>query len=164
MQVKRRNLTRFLGLWIGSSGFYWWLIGRNQAEQLIAATVIGLVAGVALVVLAARAGLHFEFKVRWLAILLQRLPGRALRDVVILTVELCHSLAARRGSTGTLKELPFVSGGEDAESRGRRTLVTSGISLPPNTIAISAQSSSDTILVHQLVFRGEAPVDKEWPL
>ena len=164
MEVKKRTIARFLGHWVGLSVFYCWLIAKSQAEQLVAAIAIGLVSAVCLLTLSGRAGLHIEFKVRWLGILCLRLPGKALRDMGILISELGRSVITGQGATGALKELPFISGGKDPKSRGKRALVISGISLPPNTIAISAQPNTHSILVHQLAFRSETPQDKEWPL
>ncbi len=162
--IKWRVFGRACGFWLGFSAFYLWLISKTQVEHLVAATLIGLATMLTLLALVSGAGLHFEFKLQWVVILLRRLPAKTLRDAGLLTVKLVRSIAGHRDPNGSLKQIPFAAGGEDPQSRARRALVLTGISVPPNTFAICVQPDRHSVLAHELIPRSGSPTEEEWPL
>ncbi len=149
--------------WLVFALFYWWLIAKVQIQQLAAAVLVGAVVAIGLTALHASAGLRLSLELGWFGLLVRRLPGKILSDLLLLAKALVRAASGRQ-STGTFKEVPFVPGGEDPQSAARRALVTAAISVPPNTIALSVQSRKRVIKVHQLVFKAEPPGEKEWPL
>jgi hypothetical protein len=158
------NLGLMMGCWLAFFLFYWWLVSKLQAQQLVAAALAGLGAALAVLALREAAALRFQIQARWLGLLLWRLPGKVLRDLGLLVAELGRSLLQRRHTTGAFKQVPFDPGQDDPQSAARRALVLAGISLPPNTVAVAVERQKHAVLVHQLVSRSETPTDREWPV
>jgi len=159
------KVSQWVGLgWLVFFCFYVWLVAKIQLQQLVAGALTGLGVAGALFALCRRSGLQFEVKAGWLGIFLWRLPAKMLRDLGLLAFEFWRALVHRRRPRGTYREIPFAPGKGDPLSSTRRSLVVVGISIPPNSIALSIDSKKGTVLVHQLISVSQTPVDREWPV
>ncbi len=143
--------------------FYSWLISKVQLQQIIAAALVGLVVAIGMTALSRSAGLGLKIRLRWLGLLAWRLPAKVLHDLRLLAAAFGRALAGRKAA-GRFKQIPFDLGGEGPASAARRALVTVGVSVPPNTIAVGTDANKRVLMAHQLVFETEVPQDKEWPL
>ncbi|HET7624100.1 MAG TPA: hypothetical protein VFM25_02455 [Verrucomicrobiae bacterium] len=168
MKKARRGTKFSIGILVGSGTalflFYFWLVSKAQAQQLVAGAIIGIVVTAAMAALASQVKWHFFPSARGVGSTLLRLPGKILRDIGVLTMALCRALMNGTRPTGSFKEIPFSAGGNDARSAGRRAMVEAGMCAPPNSIAISVEENKNVLLAHQLVSKTEPPADKEWPL
>jgi hypothetical protein len=54
--------------------------------------------------------------------------------------------------------VPFPTEADDARSAGRRALVTTLVSVAPNTVVVGVEGAEGELLVHQLVPEPGSPV------
>lgn len=142
--------------------YYWWLVTKLQVQQLVAAVIVGFVVAVVLSSLAKHARVSCGVRWSWFGLLARRLPKRIVCDMGLLGRAFVQSIATGNRGTGAFRRKKFEAGGTDARSAGRRALVLAGVSLPPNTFAVSVEGGH-SLEVHQLVFQSEAE-DREWPV
>jgi len=100
---------------------------------------------------------RFRLEPRWLRDL-RLLPGEVLVDSWLLAVVLWRQLTGSRRATGEYRYVPFPAEGDDARANARRALVTSALSLTPNTYVIGIEGSEGAMLVHQLLPRPGSPI------
>ncbi len=168
--MNRRNrrllLPRLAASWLILFLFYYWFICKSQVQQLVAGGIIGLAAALAVAVLISVADLKFTFRPGWIGLLLLRLPAKIARDLGVVAIALWRAVVHGTRPSGRFRELPFSTGtrGREAEEMGHRALVLAGVSIPPNTFAIGADSRRGVLLVHELLAQPGPPKDKEWPL
>jgi hypothetical protein len=153
------------GWWVGFVLTYLLLAGSLQGAELVAAIVLAGLAALAMTAARKAGHLHFEPRLRWLA-LLGRLPGRVFADCGLVGAALWRALVRRQTIEGVFRTLPFDAGGDDPVSAARRALVTAGVCLAPNTYVVAIDFRRGFLLVHQLIPSAQPPGggDREWPL
>ena len=80
-----------------------------------------------------------------------------LRDSWLLAEALWGQLRGRP-VRGVFRVVPFPAEQDDARSAARRALVTSIVSLAPNTYVVGIEGEEGVMLVHQLVPEPGSPV------
>lgn len=160
-RISSAEVKTFAACLVGGWLFYWWLVAKSQAQQLIAGAFIGLSAGIALLSLARIAKLSFRFEWAWGALLLRRLPSKIVCDLGQVVFAVWRAAVLRRRITGRYQRIHFNSFGGDARSAARRALVFGGLSLPPNSFAVQAENGR-SLLIHQLIPQPQ-PED-DWPV
>jgi multisubunit Na+/H+ antiporter MnhE subunit len=139
------------GLWI-------LLVDTFAAEELVLGAIAAAVAATAADIVRAQDLVRFRLRARWL-----RDVWWILRQVVAdsgtLAVALWRQLRRPGSVRGCFRVLEFPREGDDAAAAARRALVTSVVSLTPNTYVVGIEGEEGTILIHQLVSRpgGEVP-------
>jgi multisubunit Na+/H+ antiporter MnhE subunit len=99
---------------------------------------------------------RFSMDPRWLGDV-HRLPGQVLRDCWLLAVALWRHCTGRP-VRGVFRVVPFPTEADDARSAGRRALVTTLVSVAPNTVVVGVEGAEGELLVHQLVPEPGSPV------
>jgi multisubunit Na+/H+ antiporter MnhE subunit len=99
---------------------------------------------------------RFRLEPRWLRDL-HRIPWQVLRDCSLLAVALWRHVTGHP-VRGVFRVVPFPREADDARSAARRALVTTLVSVAPNTIAVGVEGGEGELLVHQLVPQPGSPV------
>ncbi len=139
------------------AGLWLLLAGSWHVQEVVAALLVGLVAGGIGVVLRVEVG-HRPLALTGYLRTSGRLYVGALRDCWTLT----RALLVRpvgRAPAGRLRRVPFEVGTDTGADLGRRTVATVGTSLQPNTYVVGFDRARDHVLVHELVDDGDEPVD-----
>lgn len=137
-----------MGLWVlyTSSAHVWELVAGGAAAVL---------ATIATAIVEEQRFAQFAPDARWL-IYFFMLPWFVLRDTA-LVYRAAMKYALKQKSDGYLIALDFDSGGDDARSSARRSLVTTLTTVPPNSVVIGIDRTNNKILLHML-----APDDVPW--
>ena len=158
-QKRHRRLAAFLWKWAAAVILFGWLYAKLQLQPWIAAAIIGVAVTWTAYVLSQRARLFYPLDWPSLAVLLRRLPGKVLHDVVLLPILLWQSLTRRQRYSGSFRMADIASSGLDAASPVHRALLFGAVSLPPNSFAVSL-ANEDSLVIHRLA----AASGKEEPL
>jgi hypothetical protein len=78
------------------------------------------------------------------------LPGQVARDTMIVFAALWRRLARGIEPPSGFLEVPVRSGGDSAEDRSRRVLLTGAGSVAPNSFVLGIDAR-DVMVIHQLV-------------
>lgn len=134
---------------------------KLEWPELCMAVIAGALAAAAIYQLRRNDGQRVEFIVPPL--------GWFVRLAIMLVSDSAKVIAALLGSvvghtvTGRLQTMPFDAGDGDGRSAARRTWVTLGKSLPPNSIVIFIDRFHQRLLLHELVFSQRESISQEWP-
>jgi multisubunit Na+/H+ antiporter MnhE subunit len=139
------------GLWI-------MLVDTFAAEELLLGAVAAAAAATAADVVRAQDLVRFRLRTRWLRGV-WRIAWQLVPDSWMLAVALWRQLRRPGSVRGCFRVLEFPREGDDAAAAARRALVTSVVSITPNTYVVGIEGEEGTILIHQLVPRvgGEVP-------
>jgi multisubunit Na+/H+ antiporter MnhE subunit len=140
-----------LALWI-------LMVGSLALQELALGALAAAVAATAAEVVRAQDLVRFRMRPRWAAGV-WTLPWRVVADSGLLAVALWRQLRRPGSVRGVFRVLRFPSEGGGAAAAARRALVTSVVSITPNTYVVGIEGEEGTVLVHQLVRRagGEIP-------
>lgn len=136
-------------LWLG-------LAGRWDVGEVAAAVVVGGLVTVVTVRTRRLAGVHDRHTRDWL----RHGPGMVAHSFVdcgALMLAVVRGLGGRRPQ-GVTTALPCEVGGPDGADAGRRTLITWGTSLQPDSYVIGFDAGRRLVVVHQLVSTDDPPV------
>jgi hypothetical protein len=89
-------------------------------------------------------------RVEWLVPALS-LPGRLVRDTVIVYGALWRQLVRGEPPPSEFRELPAQYGDDSPEGVTRRALLIGGTSVAPNMFALGIDKDRDVMVVHTLV-------------
>jgi multisubunit Na+/H+ antiporter MnhE subunit len=137
----------------------WMLLVDSLAlDEVLLGVLAAAAAATAADVVRAQDLVRFRMRPRWLAGV-WTLPWQVVVDSGVLAVALWRQLSRPGSVRGTFRVLPFPREGDDAAAAARRALVTSVVSLAPNTYVVGIEGDEGVMLVHQLVRRtgGEVP-------
>jgi multisubunit Na+/H+ antiporter MnhE subunit len=141
---------RFWILWyVPLVGLWLLFVDTFALEEVLAGLVAAAVAATAADVVRAQDRVRFRMDPGWLRDL-GRLPGQVLRDTWLVAVALWRHLRGQPVE-GSFRALAFPREPDDASSAARRALVTSLVSLTPNTYVVGVEGDEGAMLVHQLV-------------
>lgn len=161
MAVRRLAGLAF-AYWILLFALYLALAAQLSAAELFAGAPAASLAVVALLSVRAQSRHRFQMSIRWLGNF-AGVPAEALKDCLIVYRAIWRRPGMVHGS-GRFQTRSFDPGNEHPSSRLRRALVTTAISLPPNTFVIGVTEANDQLLVHQLAPRPSDDKNLEWPL
>lgn len=159
-------MRRLVGLtvvyWILLFALYLACAAQFSGAEIFTGMVAAAVAVTALMAVRAQSQHHFQMSLRWLANF-ARVPVEVLKDcVIVFKAVLCRP--AKAHGSGRFELRPFDPGNEHPSSRMRRALVTTAISLAPNTFVIGVTEENDQLLVHQLAPQPNEQRSSDWPL
>jgi multisubunit Na+/H+ antiporter MnhE subunit len=148
---------RFWILWYVPLVVLWLLfVDTFAVQELVLGLAAAAVAATAADLVRAQDLVRFRMHRSWLRDLGQ-VPGQVLRDSGLLAAALWGHLRGRP-CAGAFRALPFPAEPDDAVSAARRALVTSVVSLTPNTYVVGIEGDDGMMLVHQLVPEPGSPV------
>jgi multisubunit Na+/H+ antiporter MnhE subunit len=133
-----------LGRWFLAAALWLLLAATWSVAEVVAAAGVGAAVTAITVAVDRRRILEVSIDPRWLLGIV-RLPSQVARDYVLLAKRLL-----RPDRRGVFRALPFDVGDESARSAGRRSLLTAGASLGPNTFVLDFDVERQVVLVHQL--------------
>ncbi len=134
-----------LALWI-------LLVDTFAVEELVLGALAAALAATAADLVRAQDLVRFRMRPRWLNGM-WTIPWRVVLDCGLLAEALWHQLSRPGSVRGVFRVLPFPREGDDAAAAARRALVTSVVSLTPNTYVVGIEGDEGAVLVHQLVRR-----------
>lgn len=155
-------VARALVSWLLLFGLYLSLAAQLAAAELVAGAVGAAIAVAVLMAVRGASRHHFQFSARWLRHF-ANLPAEVVVDCAMVDRAILRRPSLRQG-TGRFQSRKFKLGNEHPAARLRRALVTTAISLAPNTFVIGVPEGEDALLLHQLVPEPNESRDREWPL
>lgn len=153
MRQPRARVRRALAAATGFVMLYglWLLLVQSFAvAELLAgvpAALLGLIAGRA----ALQGELHIASALAAETRRIATLPLTMVGDSLLVLGAALLAGVRRRRLTGAFREIPFASGSDDADARGRRAVAIALQSFTPNTCVLGFDSDRDVMVVHQLV-------------
>lgn len=158
------RVKKFLGIclpsWLAAGLFTWFLYSKMDAQEIVAAAIIGAAAAIFQHCLAGYGRLGFHAQWRWILRIMLRAPWQMARGVNGLLVVLWHSLVSGVRPTGSFHERIYATGRDNGP--GRRAIVVAAVSLAPTSFAVSTKDGK-SFLYHQLSMSGTSP-DEDWGL
>ena len=156
------DFLRALWWWLGLLLIYLLLASETGGAELSAGALLALVATVALTAVRRVSGVRFELKSAWLRPV-ATVPLRVVTDSFVVLAANCRRPFRARGS-GRFSEREFNPGNDHPSSRTRRALVTTAVSLTPNSVVVAVDRAGHRLLVHELVPTKDTERDPDWPL
>ena len=130
----------------------WLLFVSGATLPEVAAGVVGSGIATAIAVLAFRVmRVHFVPRPAW-GLALRRVPLQLAVDTLLVCSTLPRAVVGRP-RRGRYMTLPAATGDGEHVAETRRALLTTLLSLPPNTIVVGFDDDGNQMLVHQLVDR-----------
>jgi multisubunit Na+/H+ antiporter MnhE subunit len=148
------SIARRAGAWLA-----WWLLLMAfwvvldysvAPDELLAGAGAAALGALLAEVVTRQAGIGFRVRARWAAAAL-RLPGQVTGDTVIVFAVLWRRLVRGTDPPSGFREVPVRAGGDTAEDRSRRLLLTGARSVAPNSFVLGIDAGRDVMVVHQLV-------------
>jgi len=152
-----KRLLFWIAWYVPLVGLWLLFVVTLARPELLLGIVAAAVGATAQELVNAQDLVRFRLDPRWLRDL-RLVPGELVVDTWLLAVVLWRQLTGRRRATGECRYVPFPAEGDDARANARRALVTSTLSLAPNTYVIGIEGSEGAMLVHQLLPRAGSPV------
>jgi multisubunit Na+/H+ antiporter MnhE subunit len=134
------------------------LVDSFAIEEVLLGLLAAAIAATAADVVRAQDLVRFHMRPRWLAGV-WTLPWQVVVDSGVLAAALWRQLSRPGSVRGGFRVLPFPREADDAVAAARRALVTSVVSIAPNTYVVGIEGDEGVMLIHQLVRRtgGEVP-------
>jgi hypothetical protein len=132
-----------------AAAFYMALIDTVDLPELYAAIAAVLLGGGAYEAARRQGIAEARLSVRWLG-RSGRVVASVPQQIVWVSGEALAQLVRPQQARGTLRAVPFRTGGEGSDDVGRRALAEALGSVPPNTLVIGIDPDHDLLLVHQL--------------
>jgi multisubunit Na+/H+ antiporter MnhE subunit len=153
-----RPLAARIGAWL-----VWWVLLMSlwvmlddslATDELLAGAGAAAIAALVAELAGYQAATRFQMRIRWLVPAL-RLPGQVARETAIV-----YAALWRRLTRGEQPDSAFVTervrfGDDTPAGVTRRVLLIGGRSLAPNAFALGIDRDTQTMVLHQLVTKGE---------
>jgi multisubunit Na+/H+ antiporter MnhE subunit len=153
---------RALVYWLLLFGLYLVLAATVTVEELLVSAAGAGIAVTVMMAVRSTSRYHFQLSAGWLRRFGQ-VPAEVVIDCAVVYRAILRRPRLRQGS-GRFQSRSYEPGNEHPSARLRRALVTTAVSLAPNTLVIGVPETGDELLVHQLVPEPEKPHDVQWPL
>jgi multisubunit Na+/H+ antiporter MnhE subunit len=153
----RPAVTR-VGAWL-----IWWVLlmalwvmldDSLATDELLAGAGAAAIAALVAEVAGHQAATRFRMRIRWLVPAL-RLPGQVARDTVTVYAALWRRLARGEQPDSAFVTEPARFGDDSPAGVTRRVLLIGGRSVAPNAFALGLDRDTGTMVLHQLVTKGE---------
>jgi multisubunit Na+/H+ antiporter MnhE subunit len=153
----RPPLARF-GVWL-----VWWVLLMSlwvmlddslATDELLAGAGAAAIGAVVAELASYQAATRFRMRVRWLVPALC-LPGQVARDTVIVYAALWRRLTRGEQPDSAFVTEPVAFGDDTPAGVTRRVLLIGGRSIAPNAFALGIDRDTDTMVLHQLVSKGD---------
>jgi multisubunit Na+/H+ antiporter MnhE subunit len=125
-----------------------------QTDELLAGAGVAVIAATVTEVVTYQSATRFRMRIGWLVAAV-RLPADVARDTWTVFAALYRKVVWNQDPPSGFVTRPFTFGDDTPEGETRRFLVTGARSLAPNAFLAEMNSRHDTIIMHELVRRGE---------
>jgi multisubunit Na+/H+ antiporter MnhE subunit len=133
----------------------WIMLDDSLAtDELLAGAGAAAIAALVAELASYQAATRFRMRIRWLVPAL-RLPGQVARDTLILYGALWRRLTRGEQPDSAFVTEPVRFGDETPAGVTRRVLLIGGRSLAPNAFALGIDRDTETMVLHQLVAKGD---------
>jgi multisubunit Na+/H+ antiporter MnhE subunit len=155
-KYRQPRLVR-IGTWL-----VWWVLLMSlwimlddslATDELLAGAGAAAIAALVAELASYQAATRFRVRIKWLVPAL-RLPGRVVRDMVIVYAALWRRLARGEQPNSAFITEPVRFGDDTPVGVTRRVLLIGGRSVAPNAFALGIDPGSETMVLHQLVAEG----------
>ena len=153
----RPPLARF-GVWL-----VWWVLLMSlwvmlddslATDELLAGAGAAAIGALVAELASYQAAIRFRMRARWLVPAL-RLPGQVARDTVIVYAALWRRLIRGEQPDSAFVTEPVGFGDDSPAGITRRVLLIGARSIAPNAFALGIDRDTDTMVLHQLVAKGD---------
>ena len=147
-----------VGAWL-----VWWVLLMSlwvalddslATDELLAGAGAAALAALVAELASYQAALRFQLRIQWLAPAL-RLPGQVVRDTAIVYAALWRRLVRGEQPDSAFVTEPVRFGDDTPAGVTRRVLLIGGRSVAPNAFALGLDRDTQTVVLHQLVTKGE---------
>jgi multisubunit Na+/H+ antiporter MnhE subunit len=147
----------------GGSWLVWWVLMMSfwvmlddsvSTDELLAGAGAAALAALLAEQVTYQAATRFRMRIKWLVPAL-RLPGQVVRDMVIVYAALWRRLARGEQPNSAFITEPVRFGDDTPVGVTRRVLLIGGRSVAPNAFALGIERDTGTMVLHQLVTKGE---------
>jgi multisubunit Na+/H+ antiporter MnhE subunit len=147
-----------VGVWL-----VWWVLlmalwvmldDSLATDELLAGAGAAALAALVAELASYQAATRFQIRVRWLVPAL-RLPGQVVRDTATVYAALWRRLTRGEQPDSAFVTEPVRFGDDTPAGITRRVLLIGGRSLAPNAFALGIDPGTDTMVLHQLVAKGD---------
>jgi multisubunit Na+/H+ antiporter MnhE subunit len=147
-----------VGVWL-----VWWVLlmalwvvldDSLATDELLAGAGAAALAALVAELASYQAATRFQMRVRWLVPAL-RLPGQVVRDTATVYAALWRRLTRGEQPDSAFVTEPVRFGDDTPAGVTRRVLLIGGRSLAPNAFALGIDPGTDTMVLHQLVAKGD---------
>jgi multisubunit Na+/H+ antiporter MnhE subunit len=161
-KLSRPPVTR-VGAWL-----VWWVLlmalwvmldDSLATDELLAGAGAAALAALVAEVASYQAATRFRMRLRWLGPAL-RLPEQVARDTVIVYAALWRRLTRGEQPDSAFVTEPVRFGDDTPAGVTRRVLLIGGRSVAPNAFALGIDRDTGTMVLHQLVTKGDARYGK----
>ena len=153
-----QSATARVGAWLA-----WWVVlmalwvmldDSLATDELLAGAGAAALAALVAELAGYQAATRFRMRLRWLVPAL-RLPGQVARDMVIVYAALWRRLTRGEQPASAFVTEPVRFGDDTAAGVTRRVLLIGARSLAPNAFALGLDRDTQTMVLHQLVTKGD---------
>ena len=147
-----------VGAWL-----VWWVLLMSlwvalddslATDELLAGAGAAALAALVAELASYQAALRFQLRIQWLAPALRR-PGQVVRDTAIVYAALWRRLVRGEQPDSAFVTEPVRFGDDTPAGVTRRVLLIGGRSVAPNAFALGLDRDTQTVVLHQLVTKGE---------
>jgi multisubunit Na+/H+ antiporter MnhE subunit len=134
----------------------WVMLDDSLAtDELLAGAGAAAIAALVAELAGYQAATRFRMRLRWLVPALG-LPGQVARDTVTVYAALWRRLTRGEQPDSAFVTEPVEFGDDDPAGVTRRVLLIGARSLAPNAFALGLDRDTQTMVLHQLVAKGDA--------
>jgi multisubunit Na+/H+ antiporter MnhE subunit len=157
-RTNHRPAVARAGAWL-----VWWVLLMSlwvmlddslATDELLAGAGAAAIAALVAEVASHQAATRFRMRIRWLVPAL-RLPGQVAGDTVTVYAALWRRLARGQQPDSAFVTEPVRFGDDSPAGVTRRVLLIGGRSVAPNAFALGIDRDTGTMVLHQLVTKGE---------
>jgi multisubunit Na+/H+ antiporter MnhE subunit len=154
----RRPVVARVGAWL-----VWWVLLMSlwvmlddslATDELLAGAGAAAIAALVAELATYQAATRFRMRIRWLVPALH-LPGQVARDMLIVYAALWRRLSRGEQPDSAFVTEPVHFGDDTSLGVTRRVLLIGARSLAPNAFALGIDRGTQTMVLHQLVIKGD---------
>jgi len=134
--------------WIILFGLWMLFVSMTKRQEIIGGIIAALIAAVADATIKSTEFAKFKPRLEWLPLIFWE-AWYALEGTWQIIVALVKHLAGKK-SEAQLVSVPMITGGDDAESWARRTLMIAYMTIPPTSIVLGIDHEKGCMLVHEV--------------
>ena len=147
-----------VGTWLA-----WWVVLMSlwvmlddslATDELLAGAAAAAIAALVAEVASFQAATRFRMRIRWLVPAL-RLPAQVGSDLVTVYAALWRRMARGEQPNSAFVSEPVRFGDDTPAGVTRRVLLIGGRSVAPNAFALGIDPGTGTMVLHQLVIKGD---------
>lgn len=145
----RHRAALWTAWWLGFMVAWIALTGTLDVQELVAGAVCAATAATVAELVRVQDYRRFQPDPRWL-LRLPRLVWLVIGDSLIVLKAIVLHVSRRRRIDGAFRAFVIDPGGDDGRSSAFRAVLTTAISMTPNTYVVGLDEKDGVVLVHQM--------------